>query len=187
MKKFQIHIPVFILLLLFALHAPLSATHAQTPISKEMADAYYGNCKNQPSPNMTPETQDLMCACTAAKMTEGMNVEDMRAMAQNNQNGRDALNKMLINVYAPCIQYPAKEHYKNTCMSNPQTKALSKTPKKLCGCMAEKVSGYLATDGQKVFQDILRRNPTIADPMSALEQDAQFQQFARSQLLSCVM
>ena len=99
---------------------------------------------------------------------------------------RQALNYMLVNVYAPCMEFPAKDHYFNTCYSDPKTKSLGKDTAKICSCMSEKVAAHLSQNGKELFKDILARNPNIVDPMSALESDPQFQNYVGKQALSCV-
>ncbi len=172
-------LPVLVLLMLVSL--PVHATE----ISDATANTYYQNCLKGQAPNLTPQTQQTMCACTAAQMKTGLTMEDMQTMSKQDESGRLAVNKMIVNVYAPCIQYPAFDYYNGTCLSNPQTASLSRNPQALCNCLAQKVSGYLAQNSQRVFNEILARNPYITDPMAALTGDRQFDQFAQSQLLAC--
>jgi len=113
-----------------------SQSVSATPITKDAANAYYEQCNSQPAQGITQKSKEYLCACTAAKMMQSMQVEDVQAMAQQNQAGRDAMNNMLINVYAPCMNYPAKDHYYNNCITDPKTKTLSRNPQGLCNCMA---------------------------------------------------
>jgi len=160
--------------------------YAQTPVSTEMANQYFANCKMNTDPRFSSETQEMFCACTAVKMTEAFSVEDMQTMGQQNQAGRDATNKLIINIYAPCIQYPARAYHYNTCVQNPQTKALTKNAEGLCQCAADNVAGYLQSNSQRMFQQILAQNPNVADPMQALYDDKGFQKLAKSKLMSCL-
>lgn len=160
---------------------------AQTAVTKETANAYFTNCLNQPSPTgMSDQTKQYMCACTAARMQQSMTVEDIRTMAQQSQAGRNATNKMIINVYAPCIEYPARDHYYSTCMSNPQSQNLTKNVQGMCTCLGNQVSGYLKQNAQKEFSRILKRTPNITDPMQALTSDPAFTQFAQSKMTGCI-
>lgn len=159
---------------------------AQTPISRDMANAYYQQCLQGNDPRISDQTKDMMCSCTAAAMMQNMSVEDVQTMAQQSQAGRNALNKMMINVYAPCIQYPARDYYFGTCINNPQTAQMSSNPQGLCTCLADNVAQHLGQNSQQVFSEILRRNPNITDPMSALTSDREFEQFAQQRLLACV-
>lgn len=173
------------LFLLIAALLPVAAM--ATPVSKDMANSYYTNCVGKDAPGITQKSKEFMCACTAAKMMDNMSVEEIQAMSQQNQAGRNATNKMLVDVYAPCIEFPAYDHYYNNCITDPKTKSMSSNPQRTCSCLADQIAGYLQSNGQTVFRDILMRNPNITDPMSALTQDNRFRQFAQSKLLSCVM
>lgn len=164
----------------------LSAPAFATPVSKDAANAYYQNCKSQSAEGMSRKSQDFMCACTAAKMMDHMSVEDVKMMGQQNESGRKATNKMIIQVYAPCIEYPARDHYYNNCISDPKTKTMTSSPKAMCSCMAGEIADHLKNNAQTVFREILTRNPNITDPMGALTSDPEFQQFARRKLLGCV-
>lgn len=162
-----------------------STAHA-TPISKDAANAYYENCNAQQADGLSNKSKEYLCACTAAKMMERMTVEDIKAMSEQSEAGRKAMNYMIVKVYAPCMNYPAKDHYYNTCLSNPKTQALSRNPQALCNCMSGKVADYLGANGSEIFADILSRNPNVVDPMVALTEDSKFQNYTQSQLLSCV-
>ncbi|MEM6780784.1 MAG: hypothetical protein AAF569_02860 [Pseudomonadota bacterium] len=174
-----------ILALMLLISMPVLA-HAATPINEKTARAYYQNCINQEAPMMSEDTQKTMCSCTANKMMQNITVEDVQAMSSEQTSiARPAANKVMLDVYAPCIEAPAKDYYFNTCVSNPETANISKQPERLCDCMSSEVAGFLAQNGQGVFADILDRNPTILDPMQALAEDPEFKQFAESKLLGC--
>lgn len=176
----------FLIITALCLFGHVLTAHA-TPITKDAATAFYENCKSQPTPQgLTAKGQRYMCACNAAKMVNTMTVEDVKAMAQQDQTGRNATNKMIINVYAPCMGYPAKDHYYNNCITNPQTQSLTKNPQALCECMSSQVANYLEQNGSQVFREILSQNPNLTDPMTALTNDSKFQKYAQSRLIGCV-
>ena len=174
---------------IFLLCLALAAAPAfATPVSKQQAEAYYTNCKSQNDPRFSKDSQKMFCACTAAKILNGgMSVEDVQDMRGNDQPARNALNKMIVNVYAPCMDYPAQEHYMSQCMTNPQTDKLTGNKQRLCSCLAGKMASYLKQNGPQTFQTLLARNPNLTDPMQALTDDAQFKKFAQSQLMACVI
>jgi len=163
-----------------------SSVNAQA-ISKTMANKYFENCLAAPSPNMSAETHEYLCACTSAQMMDNMTVKDVKTMTEQTQAGRFAMNKMLVQVYAPCMNYPAKELYYKNCITDPKTATLSKNPEKTCTCLSNSVANYLSNQGPAIFSEILNRNPNAVDPMAALADDPKFQKFTKSKLLSCVM
>ena len=156
-----------------------------TPISKTTANQYYQNCKEQRDPQFSTQVQDMFCACTAAQLVSSFTMEDMQSISRQDQIGRNATNKMIVEVYSPCIKYPAKQYHYNSCISNPQTKILG-NPQALCECSAERVAAHLQNDAKSMFRNLLSRNPNITDPMQALYNDRQFQKFAQQQIMGCV-
>jgi hypothetical protein len=160
--------------------------NAQTKVSPDIANKYFTSCKSQSDPRFSAASQEMFCACTAAKMVESYSVEDMQNAQRQDEVGRAAANKLIVNVYGPCIQYPAREYHYNTCVQNPKTKILGKNVEQLCGCTAEKVAGHLQQNASSLFQQILAKNPTIADPMQALYDDQSFQKTVQGHLMSCL-
>ena len=173
------------LILLAALFVT-SPGFAQTAITKDAANAYNENCLIQETPLMSDKAKELMCSCTAAQMMKNMFVEDIIAMRSDGPEARPAVNKMLLNVYAPCIEFPAYDYHFYTCLENPDTKKLSGNPRELCTCLASEVADYLDKNSAQVFGDILARNPQVYDPMAALTEDRSFKEFAQARLLACV-
>ena len=161
------------------------SARAATPITKEMATAYFKNCVLKDGGIISASSQKKLCACTSARMVDAFTLEDMRDMGGNDQKARDAINKMIVNVYAPCIKAPAQDYYRSVCMNNPDTKKLTSNTEPLCSCMAYEVASFLEKNSAALFQDILARNPNVTDPMQALTSDPQFENFAQKKLLAC--
>lgn len=176
----------FVVALFALLIFTVSPAAAQTKVTKETANAYFNNCINQPAQGMSVETKQYMCACTAAKMQESMTVEDIKTMAQQSAAGRLATNKMIINVYAPCIEYPARDHYYTNCMNDPKSKNYTSNVQGMCACLGTQVASYLKQNAKNEFSRILSRTPNITDPMSALTNDPAFMNFAQRKLMACV-
>lgn len=183
-------------ILTFLLLVPVSAQATGNPapqgsISKQQLDQYYMTCVNNAAATETrfsPQAQQQFCACTASKIMEGrFSLEDMETMSDTSSpNSRMAMNKMIVNVYAPCMSIPTQEYHYTQCVANPQTATLTQKPEKLCLCAATAVAKYMDQNGPALFQSILGSNPTIEDPMGALYQNPQFQQYAQSQLMGCM-
>jgi hypothetical protein len=160
-------------------------SHA-TPVDRDTANKYYENCAVQSDPRFSEDTQKLFCACTAVKLMENYTIEDMQATTRQDASARDATNKMITEVYAPCIRYPAKEYHFQTCATDPKTKLLG-NPQELCACSADKVAEHLHENAQNMLAAILRRDPNIMDPMQALYDDRSFQKVIQSKVMGCVI
>lgn len=174
----------FIAILTIFCVLPFSA-QAQTSISKEQTNQYYAACAAQTDPRFSKDTQKLFCACTAARYQQALTVEDVQIMGGQTQAARDAMNKMIVNVYAPCMQYPTRDYHYQTCISNPKVKILG-NPQKVCECSANEVAQYIGENGQALFAEILKTSPNITDPMQAIYNSEKFQSYAQSKLLGCI-
>lgn len=163
-----------------------SLTAQATPVDRDTANKYYENCAAQSDPRFSEDTQKLFCACTAVKLMENYTIEDMQATARQDASARDATNKMITEVYAPCIRYPAKEYHFQTCATDPKTKLLG-NPQKLCACSADRVAEHLQENAQNMLAAILRKNPNIMDPMQALYDDPSFQRVIQSKVTGCII
>ncbi|MCB9991717.1 MAG: hypothetical protein H6867_10190 [Rhodospirillales bacterium] len=159
---------------------------AQTPISKDEANNFYYACKSKQDPRMSPETQDAMCACNAAMMVEHMSVEDVMTMKEQSQAGRDMLNKMLLEVYTPCINYPVQDLVQAECMRNPNMARAGGSLEQVCACAAEKTAQWFAKDGKTLMRQILERTPNILDPIEPIMESRDFKGASYSNMMACL-
>lgn len=159
-----------------------------TAISKDMANKYYENCKSRPDPMkvMSEQSKDNLCACSAANLMKAMTVEDIRIMGGNDQAARNALNKMLTQVYAPCMEFPARDLVYANCVDNAQLKAAASDVKGLCGCVAGQAAQYIASNGPGIMQQELMKNPNVTDPLGPLMQSQEFTQASQSFTMQCL-
>ncbi len=176
-------------LFLFLLLVPFSAK-AFTPVPKVMANQYFANCVQSSAATeqrFSPEAQQSFCACTAARLTQFFSVEDMTTMTDTaNPNSRLALNKMIINIYAPCMEVPMTEYHYAQCIANPQTAQLTKNPQSLCQCAAEQLGIQMKVHGSRLFEELLARSPLDEDPMMAIYNDPGFQTLAQQKAIACL-
>ncbi|MDP7142472.1 MAG: hypothetical protein QF692_04625 [Alphaproteobacteria bacterium] len=160
--------------------APVSAS-AQTAISPEQAYSYYQNCTSTRDPNISGETQDIFCKCTAMKMQSDFYVEDMVMMQGDSDPARKAINKMLLNVYAPCMEFPVRDLIFKRCIENEYN-----VQKDICECLANRMADYTASSARKYLSDILKNDPNITDPMGPIVNHPKFIQHEKRTALACI-
>lgn len=174
----------FIIVLLLSV-LPLPAA-AQTKINDETAKAYYDSCMGARDRRMSREAQDSLCECTSKKMQEKMSVEDVRTMGQNDQDGRLMLNKMMLDVYAPCMQEPLSELVHDRCMTEDRMSAPYTHKADLCACIGEKTGEWFTTGGRDLMAGVLEKNPNISDPFNPVLQTDAFTNVMLDNMISCV-
>lgn len=159
------------------------APPAKEMTATEMANTYFENCQKKQSAIMTNDTQEMLCACTAAKLSENMTVAEMEAMYTDTPEGQNMRNKMLLQVYAPCIEYPTHDLVLKGCLEND---VKLKRKKQVCGCMAQNMSNYISVNAQSALISALQENPKSTDPLSTLLQSPTFAAQAQQTLAACV-
>ncbi len=173
-------------ILAFILFVPLAA-HAQTPIDSTTAKTYYANCMAKGDPRLTAESHEALCACTAAAMQKSMTVEDVQEMNASTPESRDKLNKMLTEVYAPCMSYPVQDLVTAQCQQDEKIKLMGlKDMGGLCSCMGKRTGDWFSTAGRSLMAEVLKANPTITDPVGPVMESKAFQQQAYQNLMTCV-
>jgi hypothetical protein len=161
----------FAIVALIALICPTGfSAHAQTPISNATSEAFYGNCLKRRDPRMSEESQTEFCACSATQMQQSMTMEEAQTMFQQSQEGRDMLNKMLVTVYAPCMDMPVQDIVELECRSDPKVKALNLkgNPSDLCYCMGKETGKWFAANGPYLIAALLKKDPNITDPITPI-------------------
>lgn len=162
-------------------------TQAQTLVSKDAANKYFASCIAQPpSEQFSKQSQNTFCACTAARMTQFFYVEDMLAMTGPDPvAARPAYNKMIVHLYAPCMELPSQEHFYNTCINNPDSAAYADR-EGTCQCLGKSIGLHFKLHGPEIFRNVLATNPNVVDPMAAAYQDPAFTKFAQEKLVTCL-
>ncbi len=159
---------------------------AETPVTKEMANQYFKNCMAKEDPRITRQAQEELCACTSAKMTETLSVQDIQRMSGNDQAARNALNKMLVEVYGPCMAAPTRDLILNNCLQNKELANLTNDAEALCGCIAEETAVYLEENAPEIISREISRSPNLTDPNAVLMASKEVESKIKQKTLSCM-
>lgn len=153
---------------------------------RSFANQFRRNCVSKENPVLRGQDLENMCTCTAAHIVTGMTQNDVSVFQQNNLAGKEARKKMMLNVYAPCLEFPAKAVTRYNCLNTPELQSRVSNIGALCGCVADGVGSYIGQNGPAVMQDALTRNPNTIDPLQALVSSNDFNQRSQSILMSCI-
>lgn len=166
--------------ILFVANMPVASYAAGTAITGEMAEKYFANCVTnaQKDGTMTPDSQNKYCACTAMNMQKTMTQEDLSALSSKGDAQRAALNKVLINVNGPCMQYPTHDLLNKKCMSDVKNPAI-------CSCLSNKMGNFMKDISRRMLPTLLANDPNIFDPMTPIMESPEFVQTQQKIALSC--
>lgn len=151
--------------------------------SKDFANQYFQNCVEAENKTLTSQSQEMLCACSAAKLSENMSIEEMKAMQQDSAFGQEMRNKMLLEVYAPCIEFPTHDLVLASCLNDP-TKLPQK--KEVCHCLASSMGQYISQNAQVALMSALQQNPNSLDPLGTLLESPSFNAKSQKIFGECV-
>lgn len=158
-----------------------AASYAQTPITDAQAQAMAQDCASKSSPYMTPQGQKLFCSCTAEQTKRNISVEDVQAIAGNDQAARNAMNKSIVTVYAPCMEFPVRDLVFTKCQ-----KDVYQAGQNICQCLASNMGKYVSERARSDLPAILAANPNVTDPMEAIVNSPDYQQMEKRIAFGCI-
>lgn len=159
-----------------------SAPATQTKMSNEKAGEFYKHCLQRAAEDKTMKqsTKALFCQCNMVHMQQTMTMEDVAASTGNDQAARNAINKMLIEVYAPCMEYPVRDLLAGQCAKDIPGKP------KVCNCISDNMGSYMSKVAKPMFKEMLSKNPNMTDPMNALLENPEFKKQQQNMAFSCI-
>jgi hypothetical protein len=154
---------------------------AQTRISQAKTAQYVQSClKNSEADTITsPNTKNIFCQCTGQFMQRNLTMEDLKAMGGKGQTQRNAMNKMVTGVYAPCMEFPVRDMIQKQCMTD--VKQLS-----VCQCLSKNMAAYTAKSAQTQLSQVLAKTPNAFDPMGAIIDSPEFQKQQKQITMQCL-
>lgn len=173
---------------------PPAAPQPQTEMLESMesvAKRYNENCAKKKSDIVKGDDLRMLCACTASKMQERMTIAQIKAMMEDTPEGQVQRNRMVIDVYAPCMEYPSRALLMSQC--NAYNENLKKTQggtaingEAICGCLAQNMAAYVAVNAQPILAQKLAANPKDMDPLSEFLNSQEYQAQVNSTFMGCV-
>ncbi|MGQ0527803.1 MAG: hypothetical protein ACT4OY_07245 [Alphaproteobacteria bacterium] len=161
----------------------------KNPLASDMkvpAENYYANCITKKHPMLDEDSQKKLCACTAGKFMQSMTLDEVRTMQDNTAEGQLNRNKMVMQVYTPCIEFPAYALVHTSCVNNPQVKAFQGY-QGICNCVSSNMALYVRDNAPATIQGALLKNPADLDPLRAMLESEGFDRASQSTLQACLV
>ena len=165
---------------------PVEEPQPEPKTINDFSNAFYRNCLKQQHPLLKEDGLKMMCACTAAQIPATMSVENMRAMQNNDAEGKLQRSRMIMFVYTPCIEYPTKALILDQCLGNEEIRSTMKNHQKVCECLGENMGKFMREEAPKYVQKALRRNPDNLDPLGMMLQSPLYDERSRHFMQRCV-
>ncbi len=137
---------------------------------------------------LTEDVKTDLCQCVRTQLETGAITEsDLgAASAGDNRFTPDLKEKILANVYAPCLHTPVHDLFYQGCKSDPQISGAVMEPEKFCSCVADQVSSFIAENGSQLIETQAGDQGAIGNPLGTLIKSQKFQDISQTALLTCV-
>tara|TARA_B100001989_G_C24548849_1_gene472811 strand:+ start:1315 stop:1971 length:657 start_codon:yes stop_codon:yes gene_type:complete len=124
---------------------------------------YFEQCINEDDPIFTPSEKEILCGCTAAKMTELLPVSDFRILNQDSKAGRTVRQNVLLYAYAPCMPYVIQEYARKDCLRSEQTQNIGAGRESICRCVGQRVDKEVAMTAIDLIEIFNMEHPEKID------------------------
>lgn len=161
-----------------------NAPTTRTPLTQQQAQAYYQSCRNGAAAQgqLTPQTQDIFCQCTATYVQKNMSVEELSNAMADSPFGQEVRQKTTLAVYAPCMEFPVRDLIYSQCQANPQLAAASN----VCACVSKNMAQYTAQSAQEKLGGLMKAGQDLSDPLNALMSTPEFTSQQQSIAMKCM-
>lgn len=170
--------------------SPAAKQEEQAPAPEatidDYANRYYENCRAQKHPILQGENLELLCGCTASQLPKAMTIEQVRQMQEDSADGQYQRNRMMLFVYAPCIEHPTRALVLDQCMNDPKVQAGIKNYKTVCNCLADNMATFMKERAPATIENAIKFNEKDVDPLRKLLESPAFDETSRSKMGECI-
>lgn len=123
---------------------------------------YLDRCLETIFTDLSSETRQEFCECSADAASANLSFNDLQALTQNTGNKPDP-RKVDLAIIAPCLAAPAAELETRACERNSMFAHFFTTQEafdKMCACMAKGAADYVAAYGPDLAAYVMERYPS---------------------------
>ncbi len=113
-------------------------------------------------------------------MQKVMSVEELRDIGKDSPEGRAVLNKVIVQVNAPCSEFPISAMIQKECLAGGN-------PARVCGCLSVGIGKFLSQKSGAWLEEVLGKNPNNVNPMAPIYENPEFKAAQQQIGMSCAM
>ncbi len=130
-----------------------------------MANHYYKTCTSKDSLVFDDIEKDILCSCTAAKMSENLTIEDFMMLDNKTPKGKDARGRMLAYSYAPCMEYVIEKKVSTDCYVSKRLDDIIIGKSLICDCVAERFKEHISLVAPRMITTYMLYEPMGMNPL----------------------
>ncbi len=130
-----------------------------------MANNYYNSCIDKNNFVFDEIEKNILCSCTAAKMSENLTVDDFMALDKKTAKGKDARGRMLAYSYAPCMEYVVDKKVSTDCYISKSLDDIVIGKSHICKCVADRFKQHINRAAPSIITSSMLNEPMTLDPL----------------------
>ncbi|MGH1378420.1 MAG: hypothetical protein ACRBB3_06325 [Alphaproteobacteria bacterium] len=136
------------------------------PLTSEiMANHYYKTCSNKKNLSFDEEETKIICACSSAKMSEILSVQEFKDLEKKTKAGKDARGKYIAYAYAPCMKHVIERKVKHDCYASKSLDDVVSGKKSLCKCVVDRFKYHIDQNATLIVRKATHYNPMTLNPL----------------------
>ena len=159
------------------------------PVTQKVANTYYDVCMSHEDSRMDAESQTNLCSCAAARMMSYLSLEDVVRMSADikDKTGRAIYDKMLVNVYGPCLKLPVQKALAEQCVADKKIQQfMLRDTTGMCECMAARTGDYMDSDSDNILGTIVQQDPKVTDLFPRMMTSSRIRGAAENFIYTCM-
>lgn len=156
---------------------------------KEFLNKFYDRCTAVPDKNQSVDSQSDMCICETLHMEKFLTGDEIEIMATGKGKGYVRKNVLYQEVYAPCLEFPAREIARYECFNSRKIQDLVSTQnayKGTCECTGNKAAEYFRAYAKPQLEALMEKNPIMEDPLGAILQSFDYRKYLDQSEQKCL-
>ena len=156
---------------------------------KEFLDKFFHRCTAEPDKNQSAESQGDMCICEALHMEKYMTADEIEIMATGKGDGFVRKEVLFKEVYAPCLEFPARSIALYDCYNNPRISSMVSTKNAYegtCQCTANKAAEYFREYARPQISFMMEKSPLMDDPLGDILKSFEYREYINKQQNKCL-
>lgn len=156
---------------------------------KEFLNKFYDRCMEKPDKHQSIESQGDMCICETLHMEKHFTADEIEIMATGQGKGFVRKEILFKDVYAPCLEFPARAIALYECYNNPKVQSMVSTQNAYegtCQCTANKAAEYFREYAKPQIAAIIKRSPLMEDPLGDILKSFEYRDYIHKQENKCL-
>ncbi len=132
---------------------------------EERRKIYFKKCMAIKSLAFDREEREILCSCTASKVSDTLTGQEFEELYKNTKIGREARMRIIAFAYTDCMRYAIKTKIYKDCRVLPIMRRIMQDKRKVCECVADHYERNLNEGAAHIIMEGVKYDPMALNPL----------------------